>query len=282
MSLPPSSALDAVGQLPDVEIDLAGTALQLARVDAPDADWRRAATRLSEMAKVAAGLAAQMPEASLRMRAGALAALMGRFGFAGDVATYDDLANANLIRVIERRRGLPVALGILWLHCASAAGWPARGLNFPGHFLVALEGPKRARGPGPGRVIVDVFAGGVVLSDTDLLGLLQRTEGTRAVLRPGVLAPMSSRGVLLRLQKNIVVRRLDDDDMAGVAACLADMVRIAPDSAGLWQELAGLHEGAGEWAAALRCYGRVVDLVPTGATADRARRAMDALRDRLG
>jgi hypothetical protein len=35
------AALDAAGQLPDAEIDIAAVALQLARIDAPGADWRR-------------------------------------------------------------------------------------------------------------------------------------------------------------------------------------------------------------------------------------------------
>ncbi len=38
----PRAALEAIGQLPDIEIDIADAALQLARVDAPDADWEAA------------------------------------------------------------------------------------------------------------------------------------------------------------------------------------------------------------------------------------------------
>jgi hypothetical protein len=44
-------ALDAAGQLPDEELDLATVALQCARIDAPDADWRAAAAHLSELAR---------------------------------------------------------------------------------------------------------------------------------------------------------------------------------------------------------------------------------------
>ena len=62
-----------------------------------------------------------------------------RFDYRGDSETYDDTQNADLIRVIRRRRGLPVALGILYLHAARAQGWPAVGLNFPN----ALPDPHR-------------------------------------------------------------------------------------------------------------------------------------------
>ncbi len=46
-------AIDAAGQLPDQEIDIAATALQFARIDAPEADWRRAAETLTGIARLA-------------------------------------------------------------------------------------------------------------------------------------------------------------------------------------------------------------------------------------
>jgi regulator of sirC expression with transglutaminase-like and TPR domain len=138
----PRTALEAIGLLPDSEIDIADAALQLARVDAPEADWQAARLHLSDLAREAAWLALDVAADDVSGQAGMLAELLGgRCLYRGDRETYDDPANANLIRVIERRRGLPVALGILWLHTARAAGWAAHGVDFPGHFLVAL--PRR-------------------------------------------------------------------------------------------------------------------------------------------
>ena len=171
----PRAALDAIGLIPDTEIDIADAALQLARVDAPDADWEAARAHLSELARQAAALA---PTDDLPTRAEALAGLLvAHHGYAGDSDTYDDLANANLIRVIERRRGLPVALGILWLHTARAAGWGAHGVDFPAHFLIALEGKR-------GRAVLDVFHGGAPLGGPELRELLRNVEGENAELRP--------------------------------------------------------------------------------------------------
>ncbi len=280
----PRSALDAVGQLPDTEIDIAGAALQLARIDAPELDWQAAAGHVSALARDAVGLARELPSGTARARAGALAGLLGRYGYAGDTETYNEPANANLIQVIERRRGLPVALGILWLHCTRAIGWPAHGLNFPGHFLIALEGhqPRRAsRSTAPQHLVVDPFSGGLTLEAHDLRTLLKRVEGPDAELRPGMLQPMSARSVLLRLQNNIRGRREAQGDLASALACTEDMLRIAPDSVALWREAAVLNERLDHVAAALRCYGRVLELVPEGDGAMRARLAMDGLRARL-
>ncbi len=59
------------------------------------------------------------------------------------------------------------------------------------------------------------------------------------------------------------------------------MLRIAPDNAALWRDAATMHRRLGQIAAALRCYSRFLELVPTGEAAARARAAMEELRSRL-
>ena len=174
-------------------------------------------------------------------------------------------------------------------------GWEAHGLDFPGHFLIALTGapakPSQRGTPkgtvpgsprrGPTSAVLDVFAGGTPLAASDLRALLKRVEGPEAELRPGVLTPMPARRVLLRLQENIRTRRLRGRDVQGALTCTEDMLRLAPDNASLWREAATMHVQLDQVAAALRCYARVLDLVPEGDSATRARAAMDELRGRL-
>jgi regulator of sirC expression with transglutaminase-like and TPR domain len=271
----PRVALTAIGQLADSEIDIGNAALQLARVDAPDADWQRAARHLSDLAQGAVRRASAMGKEDLPARAAALSQLLaGEFDYAGDMETYDDPANANLIRVTERRRGLPVALGVLWLHAARAAGWDSHGVDFPSHFLVALEGRKT-------QVVVDVFNGGQVMSARELRALLKRVEGESAELRPGLLQPMSTRRVLLRLQNNIMTRRLDTGDLRGGLRCMEDMLLIAPDQAELWRQAGIMNQRLEQVAAARDCYLRFLDLVPEGRAANGVRAQLDILKSML-
>jgi regulator of sirC expression with transglutaminase-like and TPR domain len=271
----PGAALKAIGQMADAEIDIGNAALQLARVDAPDADWRAAARHLSDLAKGAVDRAAAMDTEDLPGRAAALADLLaGEFGYAGDLETYDDPANANLIRVTERRRGLPVALGVIWLHAAKAAGWGSHGVDFPAHFLIALEGRKT-------QVVVDVFNGGQVMSARELRALLKRVEGEQAELRPGLLQPMSTRRVLLRLQNNIVTRRLESGDLQGGLHCTEDMLLIAPDRAELWRQAGIMNQRLERVAAARNCYQQFLTIVPEGPVANGVRAQLDILKSML-
>ncbi|MCW8085891.1 SirB1 family protein [Sabulicella glaciei] len=278
MSEEARAALSAAGQLPDAELDLAEVALQFARVDTPDADWRAARDLLSRIARRAVEEAAADPRADAgdtTRRAALLSRLLhGEFGFGGDAETYDDLRNANLVAVLERRRGLPVALGILWLHAAEAAGWAAHGVDFPGHFLLALGHPR-------GQVILDVFGGGAVLAAPELRALIKRIEGPKAELRPGLLVAMSKRAVLLRLQNNIKLRRLRAGEVDGALRCTEDMLRLAPDHAGLWREAGLMQHRLERIGAALQSLERALELEPRGEAAHRTRALIDELRNRL-
>ena len=272
------AALDAVGQLPDDEIDIATAALHFARIDAPDADWRKAAALLSDIARQAVEGAAgdrRADAGDVEARRTALAGLLhGDWGLAGDAATYEDPRNANLIHVLERRRGLPVALGILWLHAAGAAGWAAHGVDFPGHFLLALGSP---RGP----ALLDVFGGGTALGPPDLRKLIKAVEGPKAELRPGLVAPMTRRAVLLRLQNNIKLRRLRAGQLEAALACTRDMLRIAPDHAALWREAGLMEQRLDRIGAALASLDRSLELEPEGEAAARIRGLVEELRNRL-
>jgi regulator of sirC expression with transglutaminase-like and TPR domain len=271
----PRAALKAIGQLTDAEIDIGNAALQLARVDAPDADWQAAARHLSDLALGAVQRAAAMDDEDLPGRAAALAELLaGEFGYIGDLKTYDDPANGNLIRVTERRCGLPVALGVIWLHAARAAGWGSHGVDFPAHFLVALEGRKT-------QVVVDVFNCGQVMSARELRDLLKRVEGEKSELRPGLLQPMSTRRVLLRLQNNIMTRRMEAGDLRGGLRGTEDMLLIAPDQAELWRQAGVMNQKLEQVAAAHDCYQRFLDLVPEGAVANGVRAQLAILKSML-
>jgi regulator of sirC expression with transglutaminase-like and TPR domain len=272
------AALDAVGQLPDSEIEIGVAALQLARIDAPEANWQAGRGFLSSLAQQAmqAALANSAADAGDgEQRRLVLAGLVHhRLGFRGDSQSYDDLSNANLLHVIERRRGLPVALGLLWLHAADALGWEAYGIDFPGHFLLALRGDA-------GPVVIDVFDGGTRLEAREMRALVKRVEGEKAELKPGMLTAMTNRAVLLRLQNNIKLRRLRAGDMQAALTCTEDMLRFSPEHAGLWREAGLMNQRLERIGAAIAALERAVALAPADPASIRLRELIDELRNRL-
>ena len=227
------SILTRIGALPDAQIDLAEGALALAALDRPQVPLARYRAHLCELAEEVGAEAAEA-ERGVERAAALARVLFERHGNDGDRLSYDDLQNANLMRVIDRRRGLPVALGILMIHAARAQGWDMVGLSFPAHFLVRLES-------GGDRLILDPFGRGRILDSADLRELLKEVAGEGAELKPGHYEPAANRAVLLRLQNNIKTRLIKEQKLEAAGRVVMRMLLFAPEEAQLWRE-AGMIE----------------------------------------
>ncbi|WP_119460491.1 transglutaminase-like domain-containing protein [Rhodospirillaceae bacterium SYSU D60014] len=238
--------LRRVAALPDEAIDLAEAALALASFDRPEVGLNPYREHLSQLARDVAAFAkdGEAADAALEPQVEALGTILAdRYGYAGDSVTYDDLQNANLMQVIDRRRGLPVALGILYIHAARAQNWEIHGLSFPGHFLIRLQ-------RGGEQAILDPFNGGRVREAADLRGLLKATAGIAAELTPGHYAPVGNREILLRLQNNIKLRLIQDRQFERAVAVVERMLLFAPGQASLLREAGIIHAQLGNLRAA--------------------------------
>src|SRR5579884_526410 len=192
--------LRALGALGEATLPIAEAALALASVERARADLGHYRDHLRLLARDVGRHAGAQGDLAARGRALNEIILL-KYGYSGDELTYDDLQNANLMRVVDRRKGLPVALGILYLHAARAQGWDCVGLGFPGHFLIRLA-------DGAERLILDPFHGGRAYDAMALRDLLKAIAGQDVELAPEHYAPVADRDVLLRLQNNVKSRLL--------------------------------------------------------------------------
>lgn len=257
---------------------IAGVALALASFDRPGVGFSWYQRHLAELTDTLADTLTADAAGQDRGIAGcamALAQVMAeRFGYQGDELTYDDMQNANLMRVIERRRGLPVALGILYIHTARSQGWQAEGLNFPGHFLIRLQ----AAG---GRAILDPFHGGRALEAVDLRQLLAAIAGQDASLLPDYYEPVPDRDILLRLQNNILLRAMRQGEFERALAVIGRMLLFAPDHVPLWRESALINARLERMGAAIEALERFVVLAPSSKERHEAAALLQAWRGRL-
>lgn len=247
---------DAAGRLPLARAALAAALLDPMNVKAAD----HLEEAMSHLDAVTADAATMLEdgEGDVETVAAALNhAILDRSGYQGDSENYDDIQNANLFRVIERRRGLPVTLGILYIHVGRALGYPVDGLAFPGHFLVRLE----ASG---GRAILDPFFGGVQRDAASLRDLLKTVRGQDAELDPAYYEPVPDLDVLNRLQNNIKLRLIQAGRKQEAATVCETMLMVNPRDAALWRDAGLLHAETGNMRAALTALSNYVDLAPEG------------------
>ena len=270
----PQSALRAAASAPNDALDIAEVALILAASEHPLLDLSAYRAHLATLARDVTVAAGALPSGPQSAAAALKSVLVETHGYRGDHETYDDLQNADLLRVIDRKRGLPVALAILWLHAGRAQGWSMCGLAFPGHFLIRLDAAD-------GRIILDPFHDGRALGPDDLRTLLKQIQGAGAELTPDHYAPVDDRAILLRLQNNIKLRLIRDGDFVRALPVLERMVLLAPSDPGLWHEQGMVQERLGALRAAVACFEAAHKLAQSDSARHRIAADLQAVRGRL-
>jgi regulator of sirC expression with transglutaminase-like and TPR domain len=272
--------LARIGMQPDEAIDLAEAALALSALDRPELSRHAYQLHLAAIAD-SMRLAAILPaleasgQAGLNARCRVLADVLGgEYAYRGDRISYDDLQNADLMRVIDRRQGLPVALAILYMHAARSQGWQIEGVNFPGHFVIRLFHDGRA-------AILDPFDGGKVLETGDLRQRLKTVIGDKAELQPSHYAAIGNRDILLRLVNNIKVRLIQDGDLPRAATMVGRMLLIAPQAPALWRESGLIQSRIGNLLAARAAFTRFLEISDNENQRHQVARLLQELTQRL-
>lgn len=171
----------------------------------------------------------------------------GELRFAGNLNNYYAVDNSFIHRVLETRRGLPIALAVLMLELAEQVGLRAAGVAFPGHFLVKCK-------MGLGEAVIDPFTG-ESLSPS-------RLDERLAVYRQGSGLPDD-----LELPLEFFLRA------ATPRQILARMLR----------NLKEVHRAARDWSRLLAVQRRLVVLLPDDAAEKRDRGwVLQALGDHAG
>jgi regulator of sirC expression with transglutaminase-like and TPR domain len=193
--------------------------------------------------------------------------MAGDMRLAGDLITYDSPENTDVICVAQRRKGLPVTLGVFYLEVARLCGLDVRGVDFPGHFLLRIE-------TGEGPLALDPFSEGRVVLPSELT-----RRALHAGLTPNVaeklealMAPASDRAVLIRLQNNIFARAVAARDFVRAERSALRRALIDPTDHRPWIDVAAAREGQGALAGALEALANAQRLDGGAALAARAAR----------
>ena len=138
---------------------------------------------------------------------------MNDLGFAQDDFTPLRPAAALLDKVLQRKRGQPLAMGLIAMELARRLDIPMVGVNFPGHFLLRMPGADHLLDP----------CGGRRLYPNDCRELLQRQYGPNLTLQADHLHTADPRSILQRLSRNLRQLHLSNDNPL---AALVDAERV--------------------------------------------------------
>ena len=254
--------LARLGQKPDAEFDLLETALACALHEGPDRDGALVRDLTSQAAaRIAEKVVEERPDDALSE------VLSYELQLDGDLISYDHPANADVIAVAERRKGLPVTLGVFYIAAARRCGLKVAGVDFPGHFLLRVETDE-------GPVAIDPFSHGRLVLPSELTA-----RALQAGLTPGVadrleelMTPVSDRAVAMRLENNIFARASAVGDFVRAERSALRRALIDPNDHRPWLDVAAAREKQGALAGALQALSRAQVLDGGAALAARAAR----------
>jgi regulator of sirC expression with transglutaminase-like and TPR domain len=135
----------------DAQFPLLEAAISLAQDEYPLLDVQQVLDEVDQLlARVKRRIPADMP--AMRKLRILNQYFFNDLGFGGNVNDYYDPDNSYVSVVLHSRRGIPVSLAVLWLELAQGLGLSARGVGFPGHFMVKVSLPH-------GQVVIDPLTG---------------------------------------------------------------------------------------------------------------------------
>jgi len=244
------------------EIDLAGAALAVARIEHPDLVPEPSLARLDE-------LAARSTAAKIADRRRAIERLcdflFDETGFRGNADDYYDPRNSCLNDVLDRRLGIPITLSVLLMEVGRRVGLEILGIGLPGHFCAGAR-------LGAEIVLLDPFGGG------------RRLDRRQVELTDAHFVPATKAQIVVRMLRNlqgIYARREDWGKALAVIDRLLVVEADAPmhvrDRGTVLVKLGELHRGASEWERYLTRYPQARD---AAAFKEELRRVRQTLAER--
>ncbi|MEO8118176.1 MAG: tetratricopeptide repeat protein [Rhodoferax sp.] len=135
----------------DADFPLLEAAVSLAQDEYPELDVQQV---LGEVDQLLARLKHRLPaDAGPLQKLRAVNQFFFRdLSFAGNVNHYYDPDNSYVSVILRTRRAIPITLAVLWMELAQGLGLAARGVGFPGHFMLKVNLPN-------GQVVIDPLNG---------------------------------------------------------------------------------------------------------------------------
>lgn len=255
-----NNALRGIGLLNDSDINLAKTALLLGAINSPGISLDRYENHILRLCDEVTQRHAFLIKEGANDDAGTqLAALKHVFidthDYRGDLENYEDLQNANLLRVIDRRKGMPIGISLLYIHVGLAQGWQIEALNFPAHVVCRIEKDGQ-------RILFDPFHSCKTLQAADLRQLLKTLLSSDAELSTSYYEASTKRDILIRLQNNIKLRLIENEEYAEAVKIIEQMRLIDPDEYRLLFDAGVLYSRLNHAMAAMRLLEQYIERAP--------------------
>ena len=200
--------------------------------------------------------------------------LFDEHGFSGNAADYYDPRHSFLNEVLDRKRGIPLTLALVYMEIGRRVGLPVQGISFPAHFLVKCQLRE-------GMVVLDPYAKGISLSFDEIRrrikSLRNDAEPPRSVIA-GMLATASNKDVLVRMLRNLKGIYSHHQQWLKALAATDRIISVMPGLAEEYRDRGMIYLSLECFRAALFDLQAYIKMLPVAADADSVRQKVVELQ----
>lgn len=161
-----------------------------------------------------------------------------KMSFSGNSENYYSISNSLLNHVLSSKRGIPITLALVYLavvqklendaQFSDTQSMNAWGINFPGHFLVAVSDSM-------GEHLVDPFKGCLVTRE-ECYSIIANLYGRHHEPDDRYFERADSRQLLRRILENLKAINLQKGFATNAMVCLDYQLMLYPDAVDLLQQ----------------------------------------------
>jgi len=253
---------------PEDRIDLAEAALLIAAEEYPGLDVAEYLGHLDRLADEARGVCAGASTDEERVsRLNHFLFVTQRF--AGNQKQYYDRRNSFLNEVLDRRKGIPITLSLIYMEVARRLGFTVYGVSFPGHFLAKYVGDTE--------IVIDAFIG-QTLTEDDCRQRLRAMLGPKASFGPASLRPARPKEILTRMLRNLKQIDIEKRELERALLHCERILMLNPNEPTELRDRGFVYQQLECFGPALTDLTRFLTLAPDDETADTVRESIIALR----
>ncbi|MEX2560199.1 MAG: transglutaminase-like domain-containing protein [Pirellulales bacterium] len=229
------------------DVDLVRLMLEYAADAYPGLDPAACLAELDRLGRLAdERLSSRSTGQTLRERLAVISELLyADEGFRGNTDAYYDPRNSYLNEVLDRRLGIPISLGIVYLAVAARAGLAIHGVAAPGHFVLGCF----ERGE---TLYVDPFSLGTVLDRETCRSRIEQLLGEPGVLSDEHFRPATALQIGTRILRNLKAAHVMHSNWAAALKVQQRLALLLPGVADEGRDLGLMYLRTGEAVHALK------------------------------
>jgi len=194
--------------------------------------------------------------------------------FEGNRQDYSDPKNSFLNDILDRKKGIPITLSLIYIELAKRLKLTIYGVGFPHHFIVKYKTEDND-------IHIDPFNSGAILTESDCRAKIAEFYGGKVEFKKEFLDVVSKKQILVRMLNNLKAIYFSRAEYKKAEQVVRRIFLITPDSPEDTKLMGFLRYEDSDFPRTLWYFKRYLRLDPNAPDADQIRRNIKHVKKKI-